>query len=373
MATARKRGKTWEYRVSYKDDSGKFKEKSKGGYRTKNEAQLAGNELEIKLSQNKNILQGDIVVGDYFEDYYLTKKEHRVGSRTQANYQRSIKFVKRYFRNTPIKSVSNTNYQNMLDEYSIGRAKGTVEKFHTQLRSCFRYAHANGVIAIDPSYDVEVKFEVEAKDRDMFFLSEAELSGVLDVIRGDLKRDDVVKHLILLSVATGARFSEIVGLKFDDFDATTRSINIDKSFDHQYTFDYKPTKNKSSIRQVDIDERTNRELQAYKVDKMQQAMLTGNNPHKYLFMLHDKKPPSNNGVNKALKKACGLAGVKEITCHALRHTHASILLKNKVPVEYIAKRLGHSSVATTQKFYLHIIKELKLISDEAVNEIFSNL
>ena len=48
-----------------------------------------------------------------------------------------------------------------------------------------------------------------------------------------------------------------------------------------------------------------------------------------------------------------------ITIHGLRHTHASILLFAGVSIASVSHRLGHSSMSTTQKTYLHIIQELE--------------
>ena len=52
-------------------------------------------------------------------------------------------------------------------------------------------------------------------------------------------------------------------------------------------------------------------------------------------------------------------GVSEITVHGLRHTHASLLLFAGVSIGSVARRLGHASMNTTQKTYLHIIQELE--------------
>jgi integrase len=60
-----------------------------------------------------------------------------------------------------------------------------------------------------------------------------------------------------------------------------------------------------------------------------------------------------------LARHCKAAGVPVITIHGLRHTHASILLFAGVSIASVARRLGHSSMNTTQKTYLHIIQELE--------------
>lgn len=54
---------------------------------------------------------------------------------------------------------------------------------------------------------------------------------------------------------------------------------------------------------------------------------------------------------------CRACGVSVISIHGLRHTHASLLLFAGVSIASVARRLGHASMTTTQKIYLHIIQE----------------
>ena len=60
-----------------------------------------------------------------------------------------------------------------------------------------------------------------------------------------------------------------------------------------------------------------------------------------------------------LERHCNQAKIPVISVHGLRHTHASVLLFAGVSIASVARRLGHSSVTTTQKTYLHIIRELE--------------
>lgn len=63
-------------------------------------------------------------------------------------------------------------------------------------------------------------------------------------------------------------------------------------------------------------------------------------------------------VNNRLRALCIKADIPIISVHGLRHTHASLLLFAGVSIASVARRLGHSSMITTQETYLHIIKEL---------------
>lgn len=67
----------------------------------------------------------------------------------------------------------------------------------------------------------------------------------------------------------------------------------------------------------------------------------------------------NSTVNEILARHCKKIGIPVITVHGLRHTHASLLLFGGVSIASVAKRLGHSSMNTTEKTYLHIIQELE--------------
>ena len=67
----------------------------------------------------------------------------------------------------------------------------------------------------------------------------------------------------------------------------------------------------------------------------------------------------NSTINDILERRCSEAGVPVITVHGLRHTHASLLLFAGVSIASVAKRLGHSSMNTTERTYLHIIQELE--------------
>ena len=67
----------------------------------------------------------------------------------------------------------------------------------------------------------------------------------------------------------------------------------------------------------------------------------------------------NSTVNDILGRHCKACNIPVISVHGLRHTHASLLLFTGVSIASVARRLGHSSMTTTQKTYLHIIQELE--------------
>ena len=125
-------------------------------------------------------------------------------------------------------------------------------------------------------------------------------------------------------------------------------LSINKTWDYKGNGGFLPTKNKSSVRKIQIDWQT----------VIQFAALVKDVPEdKPIFVF--KEHAYNSTVNDVLERHCNRAKIPVISVHGLRHTHASVLLFAGVSIASVARRLGHSSMTTTQKTYLHIIQELE--------------
>ena len=86
-----------------------------------------------------------------------------------------------------------------------------------------------------------------------------------------------------------------------------------------------------------------------------------------------KEKVYNSTVNDILERHCKKAKIPVISVHGLRHTHASLLLFAGVSIGSVARRLGHASMTTTQKTYLHIIHELENQDVDLVMRSLSSL
>ena len=163
----------------------------------------------------------------------------------------------------------------------------------------------------------------------------------------ELKQEVSWEWLILLVAKTGMRFSEALGLTPKDFDFEHQMLSINKTWDYKGEGGFMPTKNKSSVRKIQIDWKTVIQFS---------ELLKGLPENEPIFV---KGNVYNSTVNSVLSRYCKKANIPEITIHGLRHTHASLLLFAGVSIASVARRLGHSSMTTTQKTYLHIIQELE--------------
>ena len=162
--------------------------------------------------------------------------------------------------------------------------------------------------------------------------------------------------------ADGMRFSEALAITPADFDFARQTLSISKTWDYKGNGGFLPTKNKSSVRKIQIDWQI--------VVKFSE--LTKNLPEDQPIFVGDSKI-YNSTVNDVLTRHCKACGISEISIHGLRHTHASLLLFAGVSIASVARRLGHASMTTTQKTYLHIIQELENKDVDLVMRTLSGL
>ena len=106
-----------------------------------------------------------------------------------------------------------------------------------------------------------------------------------------------------------------------------KTVTINKTWDFKDKNDFSDTKTFDSKRTITIDDETFHMLKELRKHQNELAMKTGLRNTKNLVFINTKmEVVTNNAVNKTLVALCKKVGVKTITCHGLRHTHASMLL-----------------------------------------------
>lgn len=134
MARFVKRGKTWQYEISYKDDDGKYKKLRKSGFSKKGEAIAEAGEIESKLAKGLKVTSKDVLLSDHFEQWMNVYKKGKVSDVTFRKYKNTLMNIKKYFPDDTIKKISRTYYQEIINEFSKEHADATVERFNTQIR-----------------------------------------------------------------------------------------------------------------------------------------------------------------------------------------------------------------------------------------------
>ncbi|OQP07596.1 site-specific integrase [Geobacillus sp. 46C-IIa] len=349
----------WRYRVSYKEN-GKYKTKTKGGFRTKKEAELAAAELEKQLHKGYDINAGDQLFSEYMRNWYEVYKKGKYSLAHERNIELSVRLVEEYFAGVKLKDVTRDMYQKFINEIAKNHSTATVQKRHTYIKSCLRDAIEDGIITRDPTYKVIIKGEVETKSEELKYLNFDEVKKLVAEIKRDMKPRYISRYIILFAIATGARFSEIAGLTWDCVDFKNKTVTINKTWDFKDKNDFSDTKTFDSKRTITIDDETLNMLKELRKHQNELAMKTGLRNTKNLVFVNTKmEVVTNNAVNKTLRALCKKVGIKTITCHGLRHTHASMLLYKGVNVKYVSRRLGHKDIVTTLQTYSHILDEME--------------
>lgn len=176
----------------------------------------------------------------------------------------------------------------------------------------------------------------------------------------ELSVDDIkYKTAITLTLFTGVRLGELMGLEWSDIDFTNGIVSINKS--SQYLSDKgvftKTPKTESSIREVAIPDFVVSLLEEYRLWYEMQKSIYGElwTNSDRLFVQSDGKPMHPSTISKWFVKFVKEIGLPVINFHGLRHTNATLLISQNIDVAVVAARLGHAQITTTFNFYVHPI------------------
>lgn len=295
---------------------------------------------------------------DYYEKWIKIYKEGAIRKVTLDKYKMTLRWLRKLIPDLKIKDLTRISYQELLNNYALEHERQTTMDFHHQLKGSILDAVDEGLLDRDPTRKAIIKGKTPSVKK-VKFINQFELHTLLDTL--ELKNEISWEWMILLIAKTGLRFSEALALTPADFNFSRQSISVSKTWDYKGEGGFLPTKNQSSIRKVQIDWQT----------VIQFSQLIKDLPEdKPIFV---KGKVYNSTVNGVLERYCKKAEVPVISIHGLRHTHASLLLFAGVSIASVARRLGHSSMNTTQKTYLHIIQELENRDVDLVMKSLSGL
>ena len=167
------------------------------------------------------------------------------------------------------------------------------------------------------------------------------------------------KTAIILTIFTGVRLGELMGLEWNDINFRDGIVSVNRS--SQYLADKgvftKVPKTESSIREVAIPDFVVSLLEEYKLWYDEQKEQYGElwTDSNRLFVQADGKPMHPSTISKWFVKFVAQIGLPVINFHGLRHTNATLLIAQNIDVAVVAARLGHAQITTTFNFYVHPI------------------
>lgn len=300
----------------------------------------------------------DMLFADYML-YWLRQIRPRVEVDTYEGYRCIVeRRIVPYFRpmNLTLAEVKPIHIQEFYTYCmnDLNLSANTTVHYHANLTNAMNYALKNDLILVDPMNKVTRPKVEEYTGK---FYSQAELECLFRVFQGD-----EIEFAVLMAAFYGLRRSEVVGLRWQAIDFEDNTISIEhtviqtKVDGKQVIIEKDRAKNKSSHRTLPLVPQYRALLLQMKQRQDENRKLCGNAYHEsdYIFVdeLGERRKP--NYITQHFALILEKNGLRKIRFHDLRHSCASLLLKNRVPMKQIQEWLGHSNFSTTANLYAHL-------------------
>jgi len=295
---------------------------------------------ELSLGLVSSDVIDKMTLNDYVETVQLSRGNETVQARARANYDNNIRDTLGNYR---LKDITRTIVQDFFDEDMLGYTPATKRKIKQPLNIAFKYALADKYISVNP---VEMVF-IEGEQREYVPnpLTQSQLDEFVSVWDDDEILQEYSNFIVGLAY-TGARPQELGALTWDDIDLKERTLDINKAIKTSHTGKQSVSdilKTKSASRVLGIDEVLLARLRFRK---------TTNPSDTYVFSSSRGAMINlNNFRNRYWNRALQLTDVKIDVPYDLRHTYSAIMWDRGVPLEKLSRRMGHSSVTVTQRWY----------------------
>lgn len=288
---------------------------------------------------------------------WLTEKEKEVRHNTITNYSRTItrKLVPE-FGNYDLDEFTKDILQEYIYSLSEHMKHESVANVTKVLSQSFLYAVDRNIIKESPYKRIKIPRDKEMKEIKVFTVDEVE--KILSLKKYSQQKKDMVD----VAVRTGMRIGEILVLSWADINLQDGFLTVRKTLsgrDKNGNPEIAEPKTKYSRRRIDLDKRC---IEIFR-------RIRAENNAEYVFCKKDGSIIGRESITQSFKRMCKAASIPYRSFHALRHTHASILLSKGIHPKIVQERLGHSKISTTLDTYSHLIPGIQKVAVEVFDEI----
>ncbi|MBO0481801.1 site-specific integrase [Candidatus Enterococcus courvalinii] len=355
--------------------TGKRINKTKQGFKTKKEAQLALSRLQTEI-ENSGFRQAEKMTFQQVYDlwvvnYELTVKESTFVKQTEQYRLHILPFFGSRLMDkiTPaiVQRFANQNVQ-----YKRYR------EFISNTSRIFEYAMKTELIRENPVKKIIIPTPPEKLDREdkKNFFTKDELKIFLQAL-DDSSFPKQATFLRILEMS-GCRRGEILGLEWRSVNFEDNYISITQTLSRgkNRRLYLELPKTKSSKREVPLDSKTMDMLKQWRFQQRKDLLRFGHNSinrHQLVFSsLEDNSFIELATPRKWLHTVLKQAGLRKITLHGLRHTAATMMLESGLTLKDVSDRLGHASIEITSDLYIHITEKRKRESVDQVMNYLEN-
>ena len=290
---------------------------------------------------------------------------------TFSSYTQMVKGkIAPYFRNTglTLDGIQAKHIQSFYLHELKTVSPGTVIHYHANIHKALKYAVKMDLIPFNPADKVErPKKQRYIAD----YYRQEELERLLEA-----SKDHPYSLLIQMTAFYGLRRSEALGLKWDAIDFEQGTISVKRTvtstiIDGKYQeFEQQSAKTKSSLRTLPLIGSFREYFMQVKEAQELNKQVCGNcynyEYDGFVFVDELGERMRVEYLTNAFPKFLESHGLRRMRFHDLRHSCASLLLANGVPLKHIQEWLGHSDFTTTANIYAHLDYKSKITSARAM-------
>ncbi|MDO5715075.1 MAG: site-specific integrase, partial [Tissierellia bacterium] len=296
-----------------------------------------------------------------FSEWFITQSN--IAAKTQDWYQYYLgQRPQSFFKDKKIINISKNDMNQffIMLENTISDAtkkplsKKTIKHYKTALHAMFQLALEKNIIETNPVSNICVQVP-RRSIKDKYYTPE-ELKDCID----KLTKYANTKYLLIFSfiVTTGVRPGEMYGLKWKKIDFRKKEVLINRSLTKaKKGYVYKSTKEEDERTLILSDFILNL-LKAHKEDeKIKMDRLKKSIENQFVFTNQEGRHLGSTAFSNFWVKFCSKYNIRHVSPYGLRHTTATVLAYNNVPMVSIAEQLGHASTTTTE-IYVHAVEEM---------------
>ena len=316
-----------------------------------------------------------------FIDKWLQNIKSILKPSTWESYDKTVSgkikpyFEPKNFRFREMKPDIFTEYFVYLATEGKSNGKGglsykTVKNIRGVLSSAYEYAIENNYVKDNPVQKSRMPSFAHNLKTDV---PEYNAEQVRKLLLFAKENDSHIYIFLLLALYTGLRKGELLALTWDDVDYDKKLLRVNKSRTGSrkaITTQITTPKTESSNRKIPLNDTVIEALKAEKKRQEEYAEMLGNGYDRssnFIIRTVLGKPYVNlSAINRVVNRLTKKAGLPHCTIHGFRHSVASILDDNGVPIQDISVLLGHESVRTTEDIY---IRRRKTAKSETINTL----
>jgi len=348
--------KAWSLVVDLGRDpvTGKRRQKWVSFHGTKRQAQRALNDLLSEIQTGSYIEPTKETFADFSQAWLRDYAEPNLRPATHANYEQSLRLhAFPIIGNISLASLRPADIQQALKAaQDKGLAPKTVRHVHTAIHRVLSQAVSWGMLARNPA---ELVTRPRVPRPELSVWGEEQAAAFLESARSHR-----LFAVFWLAIATGMRRGEVLGLSWRDVDLERGRISISRSLVpvHGRPVLQEP-KSPTSIRAVAISPETVAVMREHHARQKEEQEFLGLPDSPFVFTSVNGNPVDPRGIHRVLDKLVIAAGVPRIRFHDLRHTCATLMLRQGTHPKVVSERLGHKDIGVTLNIYSHLLPDMQ--------------